>query len=303
MASPVTAKKSKPAIKARKKHHSDNHDSDVEMNKGPDGVELEFELPPKEIMAKLLDNIEAQLPREDHVKYDSRAKKLDWEKIRIDGYSSEQCKKLWYYVQDRIRRFRIMAELIPDARTWISQPWTNFYKSKDHNRHPDMPKKPLSMYMLFYSEKREQILKENPALSMPEVAKICSEQYQKLSDKKKAKYKQRCDEMRRQYEEKLAAFYANYPELKPIKSEKMKKPKVAAPMTAPVTSTNSIPLMPYQPQHQQQGQVISIGTGQNQQLINVLPLNQVNQDPLFVQVQPQQQYQPQFQQAQPQPQH
>jgi len=47
------------------------------MEKGPDGVaKLEFELPPKEIMSKLLDNIEAQLPREDHVKYDSRAKKL-----------------------------------------------------------------------------------------------------------------------------------------------------------------------------------------------------------------------------------
>ena len=188
-------------------------------------AKLEFELPPKEIMSKLLDNIEAQLPREDHVKYDSRAKKLDWEKIRVDGYNPEQCKKLWYYVQDRyeliivknfrkityldgyfhilllflyrIRRFRIMAELIPDARTWISQPWTNFYKSKDHNRHPDMPKKPLSMYMLFYSEKREEILRSNSQLSMPEVAKICSEQYQKLSDKKKAKYKQRCDDMRR----------------------------------------------------------------------------------------------------------
>ena len=253
-------------------------------------AKLEFELPPKEIMSKLLDNIEAQLPREDHVKYDSRAKKLDWEKIRVDGYNSEQCKKLWYYVQDRIRRFRIMAELIPDARTWISQPWTNFYKSKDHNRHPDMPKKPLSMYMLFYSEKREEILRSNSQLSMPEVAKICSEQYQKLSDKKKAKYKQRCDDMRRQYEEKLAAFYANYPELKPVKAEKMKKVKTS-PVATPVTTNtnNSIPLMPYQatPQHQQ-GQVISIGTGQNQQLINVLPLNQVNQDPLFVQVQPQQ---------------
>ena len=64
-------------------------------------AKLEFELPPKEIMSKLLDNIEAQLPREDHVKYDSRAKKLDWEKIRVDGYNPEQCKKLWYYVQDR----------------------------------------------------------------------------------------------------------------------------------------------------------------------------------------------------------
>ena len=142
-----------------------------------------------------------------------------------------------------------MAELIPDARTWISQPWTNFYKSKDHNRHPDMPKKPLSMYMLFYSEKREEILRSNSQLSMPEVAKICSEQYQKLSDKKKAKYKQRCDDMRRQYEEKLAAFYANYPELKPVKAEKMKKVKTS-PVATPVTNPNpnSIPLMPYQPQ-------------------------------------------------------
>ena len=42
--------------------------------------------------------------------------------------------------------------------------------------------------MLYYSEKREEILAEQPKLSMPEVAKICSEQYQKLSDKKKARY-------------------------------------------------------------------------------------------------------------------
>merc|ERR1712018_738170 len=223
MASPVTAKKSKPAIKARKKHHSDSEDSDIGLPKGPDGIDLGFQLPPKEIMTKLLDNIEAQLPREDHVKYDSRAKKLDWEKIRVDGYSSEQCKNLWYYVQERIRRFRIMAELIPDARTWIAQPWTNFYKSKDYNRHPDMPKKPLSMYMLYYSEKREEILAEQPKLSMPEVAKICSEQYQKLSDKKKARYKQRCDEMRRQYEQRLANFYEEHPTLRPVKPEKAKK--------------------------------------------------------------------------------
>ena len=69
----------------------------------------------------------------------------------------------------------------------------------------------------------------------------------------------------------------------------MKKVKTS-PVATPVTTNtnNSIPLMPYQAPQHQQGQVISIGTGQNQQLINVLPLNQVNQDPLFVQVQPQQ---------------
>ena len=68
----------------------------------------------------------------------------------------------------------------------------------------------------------------------------------------------------------------------------MKKVKTSPVATPVTTNTNSIPLMPYQNLQQQQGQVISIGTGQNQQLINVLPLNQVNQDPLFVQVQPQQ---------------
>ena len=86
-------------------------------------------------------------------------------------------------------------------------------------------------------------------------------------------------------------------ELKPIKSEKMKKTKNSPAMMPPVTlkqeptnlnNTNNIPIMSYP---QPQGQVISIGTGQNQQLINVLPINQVNQDPLFVVQQPQQQVQ------------
>ena len=156
----------------------------------------------------------------------------------------------------------------------------------------DTPKKPLSMYMLFYSEKREQILKENTTLSMPEVAKICSEQYQKLSDKKKARYKQRCDEMRRVYEDKLANFYANFPEMKPVKAEKSKKPKVA-PVVAPVTMAtnnfgnnapptsqmvnlnapnNTIPMMSYQQQQIQQPQVITIGSGPNQQMINVFSI-------------------------------
>ena len=172
------------------------------------------------------------------------------------------------------------------------------------------------MYMLFYSEKREQILKENPTLSMPEVAKICSEQYQKLSDKKKAKYKQRCDEMRRVYEEKLASFYSNYPDLKPVKAEKNKKAKVAPPVavntggggiggtTGPPgqvvninAANNTIPMhMTYQQQQVQQPQVITIGSGPNQQMINVLPMQDQGQAVYTVVSQgqqiPQQQLQP-----------
>ena len=37
------------------------------------------------------------------------------------------------------------------------------------------------------------------------------------------RYKQRCDEMRRQYEQRLANFYEDHPTLRPVKPEKAKK--------------------------------------------------------------------------------
>ena len=51
-----------------------------------------------------------------------REKKVDWKKVSWEGgLSPAECKRYWNYVQDRIRRFRIMAELIPDARHWIGK--------------------------------------------------------------------------------------------------------------------------------------------------------------------------------------
>jgi len=227
--SPVAAGGVGVAAKKKKEdpNSSLNSEGDISL-KLETSHELEDEemltvLPPKEDLQILLDRIESQLPKDDHVKYDSRVRKLDWEQIRFKDFSAEDCKKYWEHIQARIRRFRILTEMIPDARTWLSQPWTNFYKSKDHNRHPEMPKKPLSMYMLYYSERREDIQKDNPNLNMPDVAKICSDEYQKLPEKKKAKFKSRCDEMRQEYDAKLESFYSSYPEMRPIKTEKAAK--------------------------------------------------------------------------------
>jgi len=227
-------KMSPPKKKKDQKDYDSDNESDVSTlldtslkrensNDFEDDPPLDLILPPKEDLQILLNRIELQLPKDDHVKYDSRARKLDWEQIKFKDFSAEDCKRYWEHVQARIRRFRILAEMIPDARQWLSQPWTNFYKSKDHNRHPEMPKKPLSMYMLYYSERREDIQKEHPHLSMPDVAKICSDEYQKLPEKRKAKYKARCDDMRREYDIKLDNFYTMYPELRPIKTEKAAK--------------------------------------------------------------------------------
>ena len=47
----------------------------------------------------LLNRIELQLPKDDHVKYDSRARKLDWDQIKFKDYSAEDCKKYWEHIQ------------------------------------------------------------------------------------------------------------------------------------------------------------------------------------------------------------
>ena len=50
----------------------------------------------------LLNRIELQLPKDDHVKYDSRARKLDWDQIKFKDYSAEDCKKYWEHIQVQI---------------------------------------------------------------------------------------------------------------------------------------------------------------------------------------------------------
>ncbi len=202
-----------------------------------------------------------------------RVRKLVWSKIAFDDMSAEDCKKIWLSIQDRIRRFRILADLLPDARIWVAQPWTNFYKSKDFNRHPDMPKKPLSMYMLFYSEMREEILKTNPNMSMPEVAKACSEKYAKLSQKKKDKYKARCDDMRREYDAKMKQFYKDNPQLKPVKPDKAKKQKEAKAAAAAVPTL--------QQQQQQPPTAATLMGG------NIVPMAGPSHQPPLPQPQPQ----------------
>jgi len=99
--------------RTKKDEDSDGYDSDgdVEPTKHEDNLEdlAKANLPPDAIMYRLLDRVEAQLPKDDHVKYDSRVRKLDWNKIAWDELPPAECQRVWGYIQDRIRRYRIMV--------------------------------------------------------------------------------------------------------------------------------------------------------------------------------------------------
>ena len=62
-------KKTKKELKAEAKKAAKGDDSDDEV---AEEEREDIEMPPDNILYKLVDRLEAQLPRDDHVKYDSR---------------------------------------------------------------------------------------------------------------------------------------------------------------------------------------------------------------------------------------
>lgn len=83
--------------------------------------------------------METQIPPKDNQKFHSRAAKLDWSKIAFGDYDAHECYEVWLAISKRVRRFRILSEILQDAREWVTKPWTNFYRGSKkvffHHHH------------------------------------------------------------------------------------------------------------------------------------------------------------------------
>ncbi|KAF4527969.1 hypothetical protein B566_EDAN014961 [Ephemera danica] len=177
---------------------------------------------PEADLQELIRRIEQNIPPKDTLKFDSQARKLNWGAVAFGAYNASDCKGMWTHIQLRLRRFRLLRELVEDAKAWVSQPWTNFYRSQKLNRHPEQPRRPLSTYMLFYLEKKDKVAKENPSLEMTEISKKIALMYKNLPEKTKQKFVQKAAQMRQEYEVQIEAFHKQHPELVPKVSKREK---------------------------------------------------------------------------------
>lgn len=166
-------------------------------------------------LLELMKRMERLIPPTDQLRHSSQAERLDWSAVAFGDHSAQECKETWMKVQKRQRQFRLLREVLEDAKTWAAKPWTHFYRSSKTNRHPDMPRRPLSTYMLFYMAMKDKVAKENPGLEMTEVSKHIAEMYKNLPEKKKKKYVDMAVLQRQQYEQKIQEFYQEHPELVP----------------------------------------------------------------------------------------
>lgn len=164
-----------------------------------------------EDLSSLISNIAACLPKSDNIKYSTLIEKLDWEKVRFSTYSGSECKEKWMQIMTRLRRFRTLTDMVVDAKEWLKHPWASYSNSKKQ-KHPDLPKKPLTPYFRYFLEKREKYSREHPDLSMTDLAKILSKKFQQLPDKKKQKYKDSYERENETYKETLEKFKKEHPE-------------------------------------------------------------------------------------------
>jgi hypothetical protein len=71
---------------------------------------------------------------------------------------------------------------------------------------PRMPKKPMTSYLFFANEQRDNVRKENPSMKLAEIGKILSKMWKELSEEDKQKYNRLAEEDKDRYEQEFDNF-------------------------------------------------------------------------------------------------
>lgn len=204
---------------------SDDSDEQSDHDNGLLNNEVKNENPtisrwPQEDIKKLLSKMELVLPKNDNQIFRSRFSKLDWDKIQFDSYSKDDCQSTWLAIQDQLRTFKTIGDLIHDARNLLETKGIDTYRSKT-NRLP----KPRSAYMLYYTEILQKCKKKHPDLKLPQLTQIIAEKYKKLSADKKQTFIDRAQKLKTEYIELVDKTNVGFQFKEPNKPNKLNKPK------------------------------------------------------------------------------
>jgi len=77
---------------------------------------------------------------------------------------------------------------------------------KHYKKDPNAPKRPPSAYMIYISEVRDKVVKENPGIEVNDVLKKIGSLWRNLDKKEEAKYQKKAEKLRAKYEKELTAY-------------------------------------------------------------------------------------------------
>jgi len=180
-----------------KKSSSEYSDEQSEQDNGLN--EVKNEIPdinrwPQDDIQKLLSRLESALPKNDKITFRSRLSKLDWEKVQFDNYSKDECQSTWLAIQDQLKTYKTLSDLIQNAKNLLATKGIDTYQSKQNR-----VQKPRSAYMLYYTEILQKYKQKYPELKLPQLTQVIAEKYKKLSPEKKQVFVDRAQKLKTEY--------------------------------------------------------------------------------------------------------
>merc|ERR1711977_622587 len=79
-------------------------------------------------------------------------------------------------------------------------------KGAKGKKDPNAPKKPLSAYMFFSKDAREEVKSENPDVSFGQIGKLLGAKWASLGDEEKSPYNEMASKDKERYEQEKAAY-------------------------------------------------------------------------------------------------
>jgi len=81
-------------------------------------------------------------------------------------------------------------------------------KGKKAKKDPNAPKRATTAYFYYTSQRRSELLKEQPGIKVTEQAKIMGQEWKQLSDSEKAPFVQKAEKDKKRYAEEKANYVA-----------------------------------------------------------------------------------------------
>ncbi|KAM6173919.1 upstream-binding factor 1-like protein 1 [Erethizon dorsatum] len=163
----------------------------------------------KKNIQRLLGRMQNNLLSNDSPGSQTSQSHLDWEKIAFQDFSGEMCKLKWTEISSKLGKFQPLTELVLEARELVK----NHNRNNEYKKYPDFPKRPLTAYIRFYKEQRAHYSQKHPELGNQELTKILAKKYGQLPQEMKQKYIEGYRKEKQEFEEKLAQFRKNHPDL------------------------------------------------------------------------------------------
>nr|XP_039254171.1 nucleolar transcription factor 1-like [Styela clava] len=156
---------------------------------------------------ELLNKMKQAIPNPDVSKYKTMLEKFEWDKVKMGRFSAEDCKKQWFRVYKKLRKFKTLSDLIVDSLDYIENPYKGNVK-----KHPDHPKRPLTPYFRFFLGEREKYAANHKDLTNLEITSILSKKYREITIEEKERFMNDWKAEMVEYRKNLEKFKQNHPE-------------------------------------------------------------------------------------------